>query len=191
MGHSIGSLQRKLGILHDAHPIANFHEWWIISYIIGFLKYLYFMEKLVFSDAFNFKLEKTGIYSGLPYLVMALVLQISGHLADYLRSRKICSTTQVRKIFNCGAFICQAIFMAFTAYLITPNTAIVFITIAIGLGGFAWSGFRYELLRFRGSLFRNGNFFLYLQRQLSRHCTEARERADGHRQYLRNFAWNH
>ena len=33
--------------------------------------------------------------SALPYLVMAIVLQFAGHLADWLRSRGILTTTQV------------------------------------------------------------------------------------------------
>ena len=73
---------------------------------------------------------------------MAIVLQISGHFADYLRSNKILTTTQVRKTFNCGAFISQTIFMACCAYILTPIGAVTCITIAVGLGGFAWSGFR-------------------------------------------------
>jgi ACS family sodium-dependent inorganic phosphate cotransporter len=33
--------------------------------------------------------------SALPYLVMAIVLQFAGHLADWLRSKGILTTTQV------------------------------------------------------------------------------------------------
>ncbi|KAJ8670289.1 hypothetical protein QAD02_001548 [Eretmocerus hayati] len=82
-----------------------------------------------------------GIFMALPYAVMAITLQISGHLADHLRSKKILTTTQVRKLFNCGAFLSQTIFMACTAYILTPVGAITCITVAVGLGGFAWSGF--------------------------------------------------
>lgn len=46
-------------------------------------------------DVLDFKLDKTGYLSALPYLAMTLVVQFSGHLADYLRTEKILSTTQV------------------------------------------------------------------------------------------------
>ena len=46
-------------------------------------------------DVLNYKLEKAGFTSALPYLVMAIVLQFSGHLADHFRSKKILTTTQV------------------------------------------------------------------------------------------------
>lgn len=46
-------------------------------------------------DVFDFRLEKAGFMSSLPYLVMAIIMQFSGHLADYLRNSDILTTTQV------------------------------------------------------------------------------------------------
>lgn len=97
----------------------------------------------VLLDVLDFKLQKTGFLSAIPYLAMAIVLQLSGHLADHLREKNILSTTHVRKIFNCGAFLCQTIFMTLTAFVGTSTGAVICLTIAVGLGGFAWSGFRY------------------------------------------------
>lgn len=91
----------------------------------------------------NFKLEKTGFFSAVPYLVMSIVLQCSGHLADHLRSKNVLSTTNVRKIFTCGAFLSQTIFMISAGFATTSTSAITCLSIAVGLGGFAWSGFRY------------------------------------------------
>jgi ACS family sodium-dependent inorganic phosphate cotransporter len=48
------------------------------------------------ADVLHFKLEKSGFMSAVPYLVMAIVLQFSGRLADWLRARKILTTTQVQ-----------------------------------------------------------------------------------------------
>ncbi|PSN47928.1 hypothetical protein C0J52_19175 [Blattella germanica] len=93
-------------------------------------------------NTLGFQIEKTGFMSALPYLVMAIVLQFAGHLADWLRSRGILTTTQVRKLFNCGAFISQTVFMLLAAFLLTPAGAVTCLTIAVGLGAFAWSGFR-------------------------------------------------
>ncbi|KAG7199642.1 hypothetical protein KM043_014236 [Ampulex compressa] len=93
------------------------------------------------NDALDFKLNKTGYLSALPYLAMSIVIMASGQLADYLRSNRILTTTQVRKIFTCGAFLFQTIFMLCTAFILTPVSVVTCITIAVGLGGFAWSGF--------------------------------------------------
>lgn len=45
---------------------------------------------------------QVGILSAVPHMVMTIIVPIGGQLADFLRSRKILSTTTVRKIMNCG-----------------------------------------------------------------------------------------
>lgn len=92
-------------------------------------------------DVLHFNLEKSGFMSAVPYLVMAIVLQFSGRLADWLRARKILTTTQVRKLFTCVAYLSQTVFMLLAAFLLTPVGAVVFLSIAVGLGGFALAGF--------------------------------------------------
>ncbi|XP_034941000.1 vesicular glutamate transporter 3-like [Chelonus insularis] len=113
---------------------AHFSENW------GYYTMLTQLPKYM-SDVLNFKLEKSGFFSAVPYLVMAIVLPISGHLADYLRSKKILTTTQVRKLYTCAAFMSQTIFMTITAFTGTATGAVICLTMAVGLGGFAWSGF--------------------------------------------------
>jgi len=95
-----------------------------------------------FPDTLEFDLRDAGLLSALPYLAMAIVLQLAGHFADWLRSKKFISTTGVRKLFNCGAFLSQTTFMLLAAYLMVPLEVVGCLTVAVGLGGFAWSGFR-------------------------------------------------
>ena len=45
---------------------------------------------------------QVGMVSALPHLVMTIIVPIGGQLADYLRAKNIMSTTNVRKIMNCG-----------------------------------------------------------------------------------------
>jgi len=71
---------------------------------------------------------------------MAIVVQIAGFLADYMRVNYT-STTVVRKLFTCVAFICQTVFMICAAYVGSPGWAMACLTMAVGLGGFAWAGF--------------------------------------------------
>lgn len=93
------------------------------------------------ADTLNFDLGKTGFISAVPYLAMGILLAISGYLADWLQEKGIWTTTQVRRNFNCGAFLAQTVFMMLTAYIMDPTLSVIFITIAVGLGAFAWSGF--------------------------------------------------
>ncbi|CAL8108777.1 unnamed protein product [Orchesella dallaii] len=113
--------------------IAHFAENW------GFYTMLTFLPRFM-KDMFDMQLSQAGLISALPYMFMALVVQFAGFLADYFRSAYM-STTAVRKLFTCGAFLSQTIFMLGAAYVSTPGWAIACITLSVGLGGFAWAGF--------------------------------------------------
>lgn len=47
-------------------------------------------------------LFQVGMVSALPHLVMTIIVPIGGQLADYLRTHNLMSTTNVRKLMNCG-----------------------------------------------------------------------------------------
>lgn len=47
-------------------------------------------------------LFQVGMVSALPHLVMTIIVPFGGQLADYLRSHNLMSTTNVRKLMNCG-----------------------------------------------------------------------------------------
>lgn len=47
---------------------------------------------------------------------MTSLVPIGGMLADYLRKNGIMSTTNVRKLFNCGGFGLEAFFFVLVAY---------------------------------------------------------------------------
>lgn len=93
------------------------------------------------SDTLNFKLQKAGFMSSLPYLVMAIIMQFAGSLSDWLCNKNVLTRTQVRKLFNCGAFISQTVFMLLAGYLLTPTGVIVCLVFAVGLGAFSWPAF--------------------------------------------------
>ncbi|XP_050679814.1 vesicular glutamate transporter 1 isoform X2 [Leptidea sinapis] len=114
--------------------VAHFAENW------GFYTLLTFLPTFM-QDVFKFETSQTGWLSAVPYLAMAMVLQVSGHLADWLMVLGVTSRTNVRKWFTCGAFIAQTIFIAAAGYASTVSACVVCLTIAVGLGGFAWSGF--------------------------------------------------
>lgn len=114
--------------------VAHFSENW------GFYTLLTQLPKFM-KDILHFELEKTGLMSAVPYLAMSIMLQFAGYFADWFQLKGILTTTQVRKIFNCGAFIAQTVFMLCAAYLLTPTGTTICLTLAVGLGGFAWAGF--------------------------------------------------
>ncbi|KAJ8960944.1 hypothetical protein NQ318_020244 [Aromia moschata] len=85
--------------------------------------------------------EMRGSCPPFPYLVMAITIQFSGQLADCCLVRGYMTTTQVRRVFNCGAFIAQTVFMLSAAFWMTPVGGVFCLTMAVALGAFAWAGF--------------------------------------------------
>jgi len=117
-----------------ATVLAHFAENW------GFYTLLTQLPTFL-NDVSGFRIDKTGFLSAIPYLAMSIVVLTSGQLADLLRSKWQISTTHVRKAFTCGAFLAQTIFMLSSAYTQSVAAAVICLTIAVGFGGFAWSGF--------------------------------------------------
>lgn len=113
---------------------AHFSENW------GFYTWLTELPSFM-NDVLRFDIYQAGFLAAVPYLVMAIVVQASGHLADYLQSRFNVSTEFVRKIFTCGAFIIQVVFMIAAGYIMTKTGSMLCLTTAVGIGGFAWAGF--------------------------------------------------
>lgn len=70
---------------------------------------------------------------------MSIIVPFGGQIADYLRNNYM-STTNVRKVMNCGGFGLEAVFLLFVAYAKSPVAAITYLVIAVGFSGFAISG---------------------------------------------------
>ncbi|RCN44951.1 hypothetical protein ANCCAN_09055 [Ancylostoma caninum] len=114
--------------------VANFARSWTF-YLLLQNQLTYMKERL------DMNISDSGVLAALPHAVMGLVVLLGGQLADYLRSHKILSTTAVRKLFNCGGFGGEALFMLVVAYTNKESTAVLALVLAVGCSGFAISGF--------------------------------------------------
>lgn len=72
---------------------------------------------------------------------MTIIVPSGGILADYLRKQEILTTTQVRKLFNCGGFGMEATFFLVVAYARSATVAVVALSFGVAFSGFAISGF--------------------------------------------------
>lgn len=78
---------------------------------------------------------------------MTIVVPFGGILADHLRRNNIMTTTQVRKVFNCGGFGMEAIFLLLVAAAgNNTKSAICALTLAVGFSGFAISGWPLKIV---------------------------------------------
>jgi ACS family sodium-dependent inorganic phosphate cotransporter len=85
----------------------------------------------------GYKLDQAGFLAAFPYLLMAGIVQSAGVLADFARTKGRLTTTQVRKLFTCGSYACQFIFMSLTALFMTSGGAgaVTCISLSLGCGG--------------------------------------------------------
>uniref|UniRef100_A0AAR2KGY5 Major facilitator superfamily (MFS) profile domain-containing protein n=1 Tax=Pygocentrus nattereri TaxID=42514 RepID=A0AAR2KGY5_PYGNA len=114
--------------------VANFCRSWTFYLLL-------ISQPAYFEEVFGFPMSKVGILSAVPHMVMTIIVPIGGQLADFLRSRKILSTTTVRKIMNCGGFGMEATLLLVVGFSHTRGVAISFLVLAVGFSGFAISGF--------------------------------------------------
>ncbi|XP_024936871.1 vesicular glutamate transporter 1 [Cephus cinctus] len=117
--------------------VANFCRSW------NFYLLVLYQPKFMY-QSFNMPLVETGVIGSLPHLLMTTIVPCGGMLADYLRKRGILSTTNVRKLFNCGGFGMEAIFFLVVAHAtVNKNGTAATVALAIGVAcsGFAISGF--------------------------------------------------
>ena len=114
--------------------VANFARSWTF-YLLLITQPKYFKER------FGMNVAEGSTLAALPHLIMTTIVPLGGQLADYLRRNEIMTTTTVRKLFNCGGFGGEALFLLFVAYSQTVTQAMVFLIIAVGSSGFAISGF--------------------------------------------------
>ncbi|XP_031416962.1 vesicular glutamate transporter 1-like [Clupea harengus] len=114
--------------------VANFCRSWTFYLLL-------ISQPAYFEEVFGFEISKVGMISALPHLVMTIIVPIGGQLADYLRTNNIMTTTNVRKLMNCGGFGLEATFLLVVGFSHTRGMAISFLVLAVGFSGFAISGF--------------------------------------------------
>ncbi|CAD1471037.1 unnamed protein product, partial [Heterotrigona itama] len=117
--------------------VANFCRSWNFYLLVLF-------QARFMHEAFGMALVETGIIGSLPHLLMTMIVPCGGLLADHIRKRGILSTTNVRKLFNCGGFGMEALFFLVVAHATMQRngTAAIFaLAFGVACSGFAISGF--------------------------------------------------
>lgn len=95
---------------------------------------------------FEFDISKSGALSALPYVAIAIMMQISGQLADRIIMRGWLTVTQTRKTFMLFGFLSQAGFMMGAAFWGAAAGTVFCLVMAVGLGSFAIATIRYPTL---------------------------------------------
>uniref|UniRef100_A0A8C5TNK1 Solute carrier family 17 member 7 n=1 Tax=Malurus cyaneus samueli TaxID=2593467 RepID=A0A8C5TNK1_9PASS len=113
--------------------VANFCRSWTFYLLL-------ISQPAYFEEVFGFEISKVGLLSALPHLVMTIVVPIGGQIADFLRSRGLMSTTNVRKMMNCGGQVgMEATLLLVVGYSHSRAVAISFLVLAVGFSGFGFN----------------------------------------------------
>ncbi|XP_068130532.1 sialin-like isoform X2 [Hyperolius riggenbachi] len=93
-------------------------------------------------EVLHFNTQENGFLSALPYLGAWLSMNITGHIADFMRERLNFTTTAVRKIFNTLGMIGPAVFLVAASHTGCNSTlAVVFLTLSSTFGACCISGY--------------------------------------------------
>ncbi|GFW06697.1 putative inorganic phosphate cotransporter [Trichonephila clavipes] len=94
------------------------------------------------SKILHYDINQNGALSALPSLMLSIVSILSSILADKLRAKGKWRITAIRKILNSIGFFGPAICLTAVAFLgCRPIIIVVLLSLAMGLNGFAFSGF--------------------------------------------------
>eukprot|EP00800_Vazella_pourtalesii_P005527 TRINITY_DN1649_c0_g1_i4.p1 TRINITY_DN1649_c0_g1~~TRINITY_DN1649_c0_g1_i4.p1 ORF type:complete len:207 (-),score=48.66 TRINITY_DN1649_c0_g1_i4:117-737(-) len=94
-----------------------------------------FLEQTIGLD-----IKTNGLLSAIPYAMFLTANMVAGEIADFIRKRWI-STKLTRKIFTLGGLFCSGFFLLLCGYFGTDTvTAIVFLTLGVGLQGMVVAG---------------------------------------------------
>ncbi|XP_021203259.1 vesicular glutamate transporter 1 [Bombyx mandarina] len=114
--------------------VANFCRTWNFCLLVIF-------QSAYFNSRFKMEITESGFVGAIPHLIMTSLVPIGGMLADYLRKNNIMTTTNVRKLFNCGGFGLEAFFFVLVAYANNKYVATIELTLGVACSGFAISGY--------------------------------------------------
>ena len=96
----------------------------------------------------GFSLRDTGVLSAVPFVAMVIVMQAVAVLADHIRKRKYISMRFLRILINSVGFLSQALFLIAVGHTSNRNMTIAGFTLAVGMGGFLYSGYMVSHLDF-------------------------------------------
>ncbi|CAG9864852.1 unnamed protein product [Phyllotreta striolata] len=89
----------------------------------------------------QYELDSVGIMSALPYIAVAILLQLSGQLADYFNSKQYLTLTLLRKSFVAVGFMGQCLFLVLSVHWMSKFGTVFCLIVAVGFGGIAMSAF--------------------------------------------------
>ncbi len=93
-----------------------------------------------FRNVQGLSISGAGLYSAAPWLVMFIMVNVSGVIADKLMQRGM-TTTTVRKIMQCIGLAGASVFLMMMPFATTPNEAVFLLCMILGTASFTVPGY--------------------------------------------------
>jgi ACS family sodium-dependent inorganic phosphate cotransporter len=93
-----------------------------------------------FRNVQGLSISGAGLYSAAPWLVMFIMINVSGVIADKLMQRGM-PTTTVRKIMQCIGLAGASVFLMMMPYASTANEAVILLCLILGTASFTVPGY--------------------------------------------------
>ncbi|XP_067687386.1 uncharacterized transporter slc-17.2-like [Haliotis asinina] len=93
-------------------------------------------------EVLRFDIKSNGVYSLIPYVAMFFTILLGSFCADTLIEKRLLSVSYTRKLMTVIGHLVPGILLIILSYLdcTQSHIAVAILTLAIGLGGFAFSG---------------------------------------------------
>ncbi|XP_055339779.1 sialin-like isoform X2 [Paramacrobiotus metropolitanus] len=115
--------------------VGNFgHNWGFYTLLTNIPSYL--------GKVLHYNIQSNGIISAMPYLAMAVVMQLAGWMGDVLRQKKIISVTWIRRGFHFVGQVLPAGCLVGLGFIgCDHNAAVAFLILALATNGISNVGF--------------------------------------------------
>ncbi|XP_044743812.1 vesicular glutamate transporter 3-like [Chrysoperla carnea] len=92
-------------------------------------------------DMYDYDIQRVGVYSAIPHLVITINSLLGAYLADIFIKKKYLSPTATRKLFTCTALLFMAMMSFFNIIWRTPLGSLTCAILMDGIGTVGWAGF--------------------------------------------------
>ncbi|XP_054769063.2 sialin-like [Lytechinus pictus] len=100
-------------------------------------------------EALRFDITQVGILSSMPHITFVILIMIGGSVADFILNNTPLNLTTVRKIMTTLGLLPAGAFLVLSSYVgCNAGLVITFISLALGMTGFAYSGASLTMMEF-------------------------------------------
>ncbi|GMT21191.1 hypothetical protein PFISCL1PPCAC_12488 [Pristionchus fissidentatus] len=95
------------------------------------------------NDVLGLELKALGLVAAVPYVAYFIIINVGGFASDFIRSKNIMSTVNMRRLAMVLSLGGQAVFLVLSTYCKCGQDVLVifFLTVGMALSGFQFSGY--------------------------------------------------